>query len=678
MNPQKARNRRRTLTQTARPVPRDWKGRSKTDWAGIGIGDAFKAHLEPSLRIAALRTFNRMVKKAQITVARHAGCAAGPEYQPKVKAQISPCYTSYPSTLAACAAVGLTAYLEFKTCAGENLLRLHIRGYLKNPARADRVMVNPDLYKTVVEMATDCVETRLLIEELARVQGMVFVEAYRLFSAAQQDVSFRTLHELLNAVVLYGDVLPDWERLDIIDTTREKLRELTDICRPYFEQLAAKKPPRLLPLGARWVRDLCPWLEKYCSSAGQERPQCADHNREDRAGLIAPLEGPGELSTSQPEGMRQFLERAMPYLPQAGSHHDMIKCAVRDVARTVAKACGQERKWEDMRSDLVEDRIRHGGFAQGPIEGNPIEGHEVQVHVSGDRVATREIYDVAVEESDDTVALEKLLAEAGPFGDVLRKNVYPNTEQNPAAERFRSAGSLDPGRLAVAEFSAAAFRRYRAEERPVRKGKALLVIACDGSGSLNRAQMSMVKILTAGWLTATVKSDVKVIAALYHSEGEREAARPLVRWIRHPHKTTAGGPVESVRALLSLPDEGTGVQSDALSIAFILQEARRLAQGCMVYLILISDTRWNRCLLVGKSGREEVQETFLDAYRDFGGKLHTTLVALGVAGDTGFEGLLEKVIPVSEEELTDHASVAEKIGVYVASCIRERRTSTRR
>jgi hypothetical protein len=331
-----------------------------------------------------------------------------------------------------------------------------------------------------------------------------------------------------------------------------------------------------------------------------------------------------------------------------------------------------------MRSDLVEEKIRYADFAQGPIEGNPVEGHEVQVQLSDDRTAAGEIYDMAVEESDNIVAVERLLAEARPFSEALRRNIYPNTGQAPTTERFRSAGSLDPGRLPLAEFSAAVFRRHRVEEQPVRKGRALLVIACDGSGSLNRVQMSMLKVLTAGWLTATVKSDVKVVAALYHGDEDNGVTRPLVRWIRHPHKTTSGGPADSVRALVSLSDVGTGVQADALSIAFILQEARRLAGGCMVYLILISDTRWNRCLLVGKSGREEVQETFLDAYRDFDGKLHTTLVALGVAGDTGFEGLLEKVIPVSEEELTDHASVAEKIGVYVASCIRERRTSTRR
>jgi hypothetical protein len=189
--------------------------------------------------------------------------------------------------------------------------------------------------------------------------------------------------------------------------------------------------------------------------------------------------------------------------------------------------------------------------------------------------------------------------------------------------------------------------------------------------------MKMLRVLAAGWLTATAGSDVKVIAALYHSDERSGVSRPVVRWIHHPHKTVSEGSADSVRGLLSLPAEGTGIQSDALSIAFILGEARRLSRGSMVYLILLTDTKWNRCLHTGVTGAEEVQETFIGAYRDFGGRLHATLVALGVPGVTGFEGLLEKVIVVPEAELTDPAAVAGKIGLYVAGCIRERTRSSR-
>jgi hypothetical protein len=92
----------------------------------------------------------------------------------------------------------------------------------------------------------------------------------------------------------------------------------------------------------------------------------------------------------------------------------------------------------------------------------------------------------------------------------------------------------------------------------------------------------------------------------------------------------------------------------------------------MIYLVLITDTSWNRSFNRSESGAEEVRGYFEDLYDRFPGSVHTTLVALGVAGETGFEDLLSAVIGVSHQELADSAAVAEKIGVYVARCIRER------
>jgi len=129
-----------------------------------------------------------------------------------------------------------------------------------------------------------------------------------------------------------------------------------------------------------------------------------------------------------------------------------------------------------------------------------------------------------------------------------------------------------------------------------------------------------------------------------------------------------------VSALQSLPPGGgTGAQSDALSLAFILKEARQIARGSMVYLILITDTAWNRSFNTEKDGKGEMLCLFKSVYEEFQGKLHATLVALGVQGATGFEEILDSVIPVSNEELVNYSAVAEKIGVYVAACMRERR-----
>ncbi|MGA8055458.1 MAG: hypothetical protein WCA12_16645, partial [Burkholderiales bacterium] len=133
------------------------------------------------------------------------------------------------------------------------------------------------------------------------------------------------------------------------------------------------------------------------------------------------------------------------------------------------------------------------------------------------------------------------------------------------------------------------------------------------------------------------------------------------------------GRKDAVRAIASLPDSGTGAQSDALSIAFMLEEAKRLARGDMVYLVLLSDAAWNRSFNTQRSGKDEVLACFEQARRSFADKLHTTMVALGVSGLTGFEAVVDELITVSAVELKDAAAVAGKIGLYVARSMRVRR-----
>jgi hypothetical protein len=148
----------------------------------------------------------------------------------------------------------------------------------------------------------------------------------------------------------------------------------------------------------------------------------------------------------------------------------------------------------------------------------------------------------------------------------------------------------------------------------------------------------------------------------------------VINWIYHPNKTPATSRSDAARAVAALPESGTGVQSDALSIAFIMEEARKLAKGKMIYLILLTDCAWNKSFKSEKSGYDEVRSLFETLYRDFQEELHVTMVGLGVTERTGMEDLLDKVIAISEAELTDSEAIARKIGLYVASCVRERNT----
>jgi hypothetical protein len=143
-----------------------------------------------------------------------------------------------------------------------------------------------------------------------------------------------------------------------------------------------------------------------------------------------------------------------------------------------------------------------------------------------------------------------------------------------------------------------------------------------------------------------------------------------VEWAYHLEKTPSTSRREAIRSLASLPASGTGAQSDALSLRFMVNEAKRLARGASIYLIVITDLAFNVSFHAGKTGAEEVAALFETLYDELGKRLNSTLVALGVSGPTGLEKRLDKVIRVSPAQLQDPSAVAHEIALYVAERMR--------
>ncbi len=683
----------------------------KTEWAGIGVGDAFKANLDYVQRMSAQRLFYAACRTIQCAATRISNVSSGEcTDRLKTKPQLGPCYTTYPATLAAYAAIGLTGFLEFQSAVGSKTLEPHLGGYIKNAAEYDRVAADPKLYRILARIVTRAVQTRLLLHDLARDADMALVEMYRLFAASQLSLNFQSLPEIVHAVILYGDIIPDGRNIDMHPFTRLLFLKTQMASNPYFTRMATSGSSLSAHAGICWVRVVCRSLERYLAlpqpqtvsddtehpTAGQSEgggggggggghPQLSspDAQPTDRsnAGRIAPLNAMHPPSLLPTPNVAERAAAALGDDVALDVSEDKIPPAGRQTLRKLKKfakaldqASGQNEQWEDMRSDLVEQSMNAHAFTASPIEGSPADGHDVRIRLDGDHMAAGEIHDRPVLPSDDLPACDALAAECEPIAAALRKTLYPNVTEQVETERLRTTGALDPARLSMADYSSVIFKRYRMHEKADRKGKPLLLIACDGSGSLNRKEMNMLKILAAAWLRSTARLQVQVMAGLYHSgEVRKGLSGPLVQWIYHPCKTPAYGRNDAVRALVALPPSGTGVQSDALSLAFMIDEAARIARGRMIYLILISDCCWNRSFHTDRSGREEVQALFDNVREQYRHNLHTTLVALGVKEATGFEDTLDKIISVPEEKLDDYAGMAEQIGVYVASCMKERR-----
>ena len=93
----------------------------------------------------------------------------------------------------------------------------------------------------------------------------------------------------------------------------------------------------------------------------------------------------------------------------------------------------------------------------------------------------------------------------------------------------------------------------------------------------------------------------------------------------------------------------------------------------MTYLILVSDCKWNRSFRSSGGGREEVRALLSSADSEFDGRLHTTLVALGGEENVDIDDLVNHVIPVSNDDVTNPSAVAERISSYVSACMHENR-----
>lgn len=681
------------------------KRRSKEDWAGISFRDAFKANLDYSVRLAAQRQYYKLCKATQIEVVRHIDPSANQHYSPKIKPQIGPAYTSYPSALAVTASIGLTGYLEYQQCMKEKILMAYLTNYLNNPSEEDQVHVDPETYKKVARIVAESVQARLLLEALSQLSAAGSIEIYRYFLASQETSKFQSLPEIIRAVVLFGDLLPDWSKIDLHPMKIEILKNLTTTSASFIDKLARTKPHKFVEMGSVWVRAICRSLvcflplpeetvNKPVEGDTSSEPKWIFSNHKKR-NTIEHAEKIGPLNAKQPptlfenESPLEKFAQAYGLTKEEGKAKETqgnaqdknpqtrIFDIVEKLAKAIDQAGGQTKMAEDMRSDLVEAASRTSGFKESPLQGNPVDGSTVTVPLGENQIGMGEIYDRAVELSDDFIGLETLLESSRPLTEQLRRVLFPNLVHMPEMERIRCSGALDPGRLPLGDVCTAVFRRYKVNMQPDRRGTPVLLIVCDGSGSLTREPTWMLKNIACAWLNATVGKSILILAGIYNTDMIRNGVYgPLVKWLYHPQKTPAIGRRDATKALVSLPNSGTGGQADVLSLAFMLREADEIARGRMIYLVHITDCGWCSSFQHSKSSREEVYDYYQATYKMFEGRLHTTLVALGVEKETGLEDLLDKVIPINRADLANPTAVAEKISLYVASCMRERRKRT--
>ena len=679
--------------------------RDKKSWRPVIAADMFNPNLSYAKSRQAKTLMNKSIKAAQAQAALAAGKPEAAKGKFSVSPQLAMGYCGLPLQIGAQAAIGHTAMLEYQALTDPRCgLRDHLAQYLENPALFEPVLeIDEQVYKQIAERLVKIVNHRILLEDLQRHEQLGAVEFHRFALASVRTWQFRSLPEIVEAVVMFGDLLPDWRDLGAIHPgTMDLLRAVERASDEYLARLSATPGHELTGLGKAWFRSIMRGLRPFLymfrpvaavPSAGPmmtppsaKSAPCSEPGRD--LDNIAPLKEPFAPSLLDPPD--PVTQKAMEKMSGSSEGKQNAKAEkgtgqkpdlLADMVQNLAKAAGQSRRIEDTRSDILQETLQRMGLERGPIEGSLTDGHEVRMDLGNGSEAAGEIHDKPIDVDYCPGACHELKQEAAPVTKALRKMLYPNFRQILEERRFNTSGSLDAARLPEAMFSDAVFKRYKPKTRKDPRGRPVLLIVCDASGSMNAPRIRMLKIIAFAFLTAAAKSGIRLLAGLYNQGFVKPGlSGNLVRWLHHPRKTPAITRTEAARVVANMRDNiGSGGQADALSISFMVDEAAEIARGAMVYMVLITDCGWCSSFGPGLSAKQEVHRAIEESYEKLPGKLDTTLVALnheeGVK--TGFEGQMDAVINVPGAHLGNPALVADKIGRYVAGQIRERKLKTR-
>ncbi len=663
-----------------------YRRNSKRLWRSGRLGNAFKHNMEYYARIPALRTFYNHVERAIEKVFALTGSAYEAGSSRKVKAQLSICYTDYPAGIIA--AIGHTAWVQYKKLVNDSGINIYNIGDNLCKAYLQEGM-NPGFFEKLVLIIRQTVSERLAYEELKQSGLEQEVESYRFFLAANDKLRFHTLAEIIRAVIILGDLLPDFQLIDLYELTRELLFVIGTVSAPFFIALKTAQPGNYYAIGEEWIKKLIMHIIPYLPR--ENSPVSNSETRKDEGRSFSRVSR--RLPASPDEEFPGFDRKVPPMLeaPQnlenlfltdmnkQGTQGDLPQpvkefvAQLSTIAQTIQNASGQ-KDYEDTRSDILLSELLNNPFAPGSIEGVNMEGNEVEVDLGDAGSVTGQIFDKALELSYDLSEVERLKEEARPITEKMKSDIYPSDEEILRVERIKSSGTIDPGRLPYYEFTEAIHKRFILEHQLQKEGQSLVLLVCDGSGSMTPKKYYMLRLLTVAWLESTIRTSVKIMAGIYN-EGTVSQGRygPILEWIYHPMKTVSASQKEAVRAVASIPERGSGGQKDALALSYCLQEAASVARGKNIYLIHITDLGWCNSFGTALSAEEEILHVIQQFKNGRKDQLHYTLVGLhaDTAGKIG--QVVDEFISLSEAELNTPFSAASKIAVYCRSILKKQR-----
>ncbi|MFH1531622.1 MAG: vWA domain-containing protein [Pseudomonadota bacterium] len=664
--------------QSHRPQGKELQEGLRERWRPIHAGDAFQRRTPLTRRLIAQALHYEQVRRAQRLAAGLATGATPPEGEAlRAAAQHNALYSDLPTRFAAQAAVGHSAYLEYRArTQGDFAATAH------DPERAaalgDLFQVRTPQERTafglLLTVSTEAVATRLCLHAMGREEGLGAVEHYRVYLATQAKLPPTSITDLIRLTLVLGDLLgPALE-----DTIRDvhpllvgPIAAATSVSRVMEAQLAGTPKDELTARVQGWVEAMVIAIAPFVMPAVHAPP------RSTGVQPPAPSLFP-ENPDAPPRRIEEILEEAAAALTDPQEASPDPTRSLQNEVRKVLKAANEEASLkQDPRPDRVQDQACAKPFQEGELQGNPSGVALVEDILGGDSGYQKSmVFHEVLVPPEDASAWHALRRETRPLVAQLRRLLYPSLVTRLERVRHRTSGAPDPRRLALYPFSDTIYQQHRQERLPAPSSlsRSVVLLACDGSGSMGEPEIRVLKLLTCAFVESLVGArGIQLLAGAYNSGPERSlrGGAPKVHWLHHPKLTPGRTPLEAGRAIAAFPDTGTGRNHDTISLSYMLDEAIDLARGGTCYLVNLTDTRFNSPIS-SRSGSDVMEDFLREAKALEEISLDYTLVAIGAPEGYSLKGA-DAVLSVPPEDLKDSRAIASRVAHYVTESIAARR-----
>ncbi|NND08638.1 MAG: VWA domain-containing protein [Saprospiraceae bacterium] len=623
-------------------------------WYGTAMEDGFRTDVPYSVMIAGRRMFVQKTRAKMDAARQRMRIARTIDHMAASNPQTLFFYQQVPPSLTADANIGLSLFLEAKrswTLSSREICGRMGEGY----HYLDPFFKVFDKFLLFHWLTADS----SISEEL---------ETYRCVSASTLEIEqIVTLDKLWLAALFYSD-LKLW---------KHQADELISIKRNFFE-VAEKLKKRYLSAASVFSS-----LQTYRLAASRFVDACCEELL-DRAVMrhegYFPIE---EVIYEDLESTDNDCHKVI-MLEQGGLMSSNNQQASSDLpiigtdmntAKQTAKDLFDQKAIADLMK-AIEESIDHTSEREAPrvdlLEIEPFQATSmtlemeevVQLEVSfGDEKVSGAVVERLVPPTGDVFRIEKMKVHTEVVARSLSSVLYEHEVSDLSWKRSESGIRLNAKMLPLFRTESLIFE-HRVPFREKRfDGKPVLQILYDGSGSMGGDRFEMAKLLTATFIRFGQMRGLNIEAAVYGSRG--------VDHLDFLHDRTSKPTLEETFDRI-ISSQIYGGQRDALAIGSLLKGTLRKYRCRSSHLIFITDEGFCQSFPGSRfcSPLEEVTEMIKKGYNDwFNDHFEVTLVSFRPEGTSTLRGIVDHIIYVEPNELSDLMGLATKIGSYVAKRI---------